>query len=189
MIEKLSFNPQSRRSFLRGTSTATLSAGAILLLAGGSASAATDAENDAGILNVALGLEHQAISAYSLGAPLLSKDVLKIALKFQADHKAHRDLLAGAIKKLGGKPVDALSDADVAKAINAASLKNEGDVLKAAAGLEQGAANAYISVIPKFKNNAYGQVAARLVADEVGHFTILNNALGGALAGTMSFGA
>ena len=50
----------SRRGFLRGTSAATLSAGAVLLLSGQEASAAShgDMANDAGILNVALGLEH-----------------------------------------------------------------------------------------------------------------------------------
>jgi rubrerythrin len=192
MIENFSINPQSRRSFLRGTSTATLSAGAILLLAGSTATAASssaDQEADAKILNIALGLEHQAIAAYGLGAPLLSKPVLAIALKFLKDHEAHRDALAGAIGKIGGKPVAALSTDAYAKGINAAALKNEGDVLKAAMGLELGAANAYISVVAGFKNTAYATIAARLAADEVGHFTILNNALGNPMIGTLGFGA
>jgi rubrerythrin len=192
MIETFSNNPQSRRSFLRGTSTATLSAGAILLLAGSTATAASssaDQESDAKILNIALGLEHQAIAAYGLGAPLLSKPVLAIALKFLKDHEGHRDALAKAIGSIGGKPVAALSTDAYAKAINAASLKNEGDVLKAAAGLELGAANAYISVIAGFKNTAYATVAARLAADEVSHWTILNNALGNQPLGTLGFGA
>ena len=191
MIENFSNSPQSRRSFLRSTSTATLSAGAILLLAGNSAvaSSSADGESDAKILNIALGLEHQAIAAYGLGAPLLSKPVLAIALKFLKDHEAHRDALAAAIGKIGGKPVAALTTDAYAKAINAAALKNEADVLKAAMGLEQGAANAYISVIAGFKNTAYATIAARLAADEVGHFTILNNALGNPMIGTLGFGA
>ena len=87
-----------RRSFLRGTSVAALSTGAVLLLAGRGADAAgskADVASDIGILNVALGLEHEGINAYTLGAKsgLLQKPVLDIALKFQDDHKAHRDLL------------------------------------------------------------------------------------------------
>jgi len=45
-------------------------------------------------------------------------------------------------------------------------------------------------VIPAFKSAALAQVAARLAADEVMHWTILNNALGRPLpAGGMPFGA
>ena len=59
----------SRRNFL--ATTATLSAGTVALLAGNSALAqgmAGNAAADVGMLNVALGLEHEAINAYQLGA-------------------------------------------------------------------------------------------------------------------------
>ncbi|MES2935904.1 MAG: ferritin-like domain-containing protein [Pseudomonadota bacterium] len=184
----------SRRSFLRGTSTAMLSTGAVLLLAGQDAGAAAskgDMSSDAGILNVALGLEHQGINAYTLGAQsgLLQKPVLEIALKFQADHKMHRDLLIGAITKLGGKPVEEKSLDTYAKALNAAQLASQEDILKLALSLELGATNAYLSVIPSFKDSAFAKVAARLAADEVAHWAILNNALGLPLPKPMLFGA
>ena len=77
-------NPISdRRQFLgRG---ATLSAAALALLAGRDALAAGlkgDVVKDVGILNVALGLEHEAINAYQLGAgsDLLQKPVLDVAV-------------------------------------------------------------------------------------------------------------
>ncbi|MES2260414.1 MAG: ferritin-like domain-containing protein [Pseudomonadota bacterium] len=182
-----------RRSFLRNGSAAVLSTGAVLLLAGQGATAASqgDAAADIGILNVALGLEHQGINAYTLGAKsgLLQKPVLDIALKFQADHKVHRDLLIDAIHKLGGKPVEEKSLDAYATALNAASLKNQADVLALAASLELGATNAYLGVIPAFKDHAYAKVAARLAADEVAHWTILNQALGLPLAKAMMFGA
>ena len=56
---------------------------------------AADTSKDVGILNVALGLEHEAINAYQLGAGsgLLKKAVLDVVVRFQADHKAHRDAL------------------------------------------------------------------------------------------------
>lgn len=183
-----------RRLFLRGTTTAMLSMGAVLLLAGqeaGAAGSKQNAANDVGILNVALGLEHQGINAYTLGAKsgLLQKPVLDIALKFQDDHKMHRDLLIGAIVKLGGKPVEEKSLEVYAKALNAGELKTQEDVLKLALSLELGATNAYLGVIPSFKDHSFAKVAARLATDEAAHWSILNNALGMPLPKAMMFGA
>jgi len=184
----------TRRSFLRGTTVAALSTGAVLLLAGQGAHAAggsADIANDVSILNVALGLEHEGINAYTLGAKsgLLQKPVLDIALKFQDDHKVHRDLLIATIRKLGGKPVEEKTLDAYAKALNAGQLKNQEDVLKLALGLELGATNAYLGVIPAFKDHAFAKVAGRLAADEVAHWAVLNNALGLALPKAMAFGA
>ena len=57
----------TRRLFLSGAGKATLSATAVALLAGCGTMAAqaamSDAAQDVGILNVALGLEHEAINA------------------------------------------------------------------------------------------------------------------------------
>jgi rubrerythrin len=194
MIKNLFEQSNTRRGFLRGTSAAMLSTGAVLLLAGKEANAAGtkgDAANDVGILNVALGLEHQGINAYTLGANsgLLQKPVLDIALRFQDDHKIHRDLLIGAIVKLGGKAVEEKSLDVYAKALNAAELKSQEDILKLALSLELGATNAYLSVIPAFKDSAFAKIAARLAADEVAHWAILNNALGLPLPKAMLFGA
>jgi rubrerythrin len=183
----------SRRNFL--ATTTMLSAGTVALLAGNTALAQGMAANpgaDVGILNVALGLEHEAINAYQLGAGsgLLQKPVLDIAVSFQSHHKQHRDALIATIQKLGGRPVEEKKLDDYAKALNAAALKNQGDVLDLAARLELGATNAYIGVIPAFKDSALAKVAARLAADEAMHWTILTNALGRPLpASALSFGA
>ncbi len=184
----------SRRLFLRGTTSAALSAGAVLLLAGQPARAAgskDDAANDVGILNTALGLEHEGINAYTLGAKsgLLQKPILAVAVKFQDDHKVHRDLLIGAITKLGGKPVEEKSLDAYAKALNAGQLKTQDDVLKLALGLELGATNAYLGVIPAFKDHSFAKVSARLAADEVSHWAVLNQVLGLPLPKAMLFGA
>ena len=184
----------SRRSFVGG---AALSAAAIALLAGRDALAASHAggqmaSQDVNLLNVALGLEHEGISAYTLGAQsgLLQKPVLDVAVRFQADHKEHADTLIGAIRKLGGKPAEAKPLAEYAKALKADTLKSQNDVLELAARLELGATNAYLGVIPSFKDSGLAKVAARLAADETMHWTILNNALGRPLpAGGMPFGA
>jgi rubrerythrin len=184
-----------RRGFLRASGITVLSASAVALLAGSEKMALAqsgNAANDVAILNTALGLEHEAISAYQIGATsgLLQKPVLDVAVKFQSDHKAHRDALTATIKKLGGAPVAARSDAEVAQALNAASLKTQTDVLRLAQRLEKGAANAYIGVIPSFSDKALAQVSARLAADEAVHWIVLSQALKDPLpANALSFGA
>jgi rubrerythrin len=179
----------SRRGMLKGVGV--LSAGAVMLLAGVKANAQTS-EGDVAILNVALGLEHEAINAYQLGAGsgLLQKAVLDVAVRFQADHKGHRDALIATIGKLGGKAVQEKSLDDYAKSLNAGAIKSQADILTLAARLELGAINAYLSVIPSFKDAQLAKVAGRLAADETMHWTLLNNALSRALpAGALSFGA
>jgi len=183
----------SRRGFLR--TGGTLSAVALSMLAGREALAQgmkADAGKDVEILNIALGLEHEAINAYQLGAGsgLLQKPVLDVAVQFQGHHKAHRDALAATIRKLGGQPVAEKKIDDYAKSLNAAALKSQADVLDLAARLELGATNAYLSVIPAMGDRELAKVAARLAADETMHFTVLAQALGRALPpGALSFGA
>ena len=181
----------TRRGFIGAA--AKLSALAVALLAGRDALAQGEGSpQDLSILNVALGLEWEGINAYTLGAQsgLLQKPVLEIAVRFQNDHKEHAETLAGAIRKMGGKPVQPKALGEYAKALKADTLKSQSDVLDLAARLELGATNAYIGVIPSFRDRGLAQVAARLAADEVMHWTILNNALGRPLpAGGMPFGA
>jgi hypothetical protein len=170
-----------------------LSAAAVALLAGSPALAQGEGHpQDIQILNVALGLEWEGIHAYTLGAQsgLLKKPVLDTAVRFQADHKEHAETLAGAIRRMGGKPVEPRPLAEYAKALHADRLKTQNDVLDLAVRLELGATNAYLGVVPSFNDRELARVAARLAADEVMHWTILNNALGRPLpAGGMPFGA
>ncbi len=186
----------ARRLFISRSSQLTLSAAAVGLLAGtggaARAQSSTAMSADVNILNVALGLEHEAIGAYQLGATsgLLQKPVLDIAVGFQTHHKAHRDALIATIRQLGGQPVMEKSLDDYAKALNAGTLKSQADVLTLAAKLELGATNAYLGVIPSLKDNKLGQVAARLAADETMHWTVLSQALGRTLpTGALTFGA
>lgn len=188
-----------RRLFLAGLGKASLSATAVALIVGCESMAASQDKQmaanpaqDVGILNVALGLEHEAIGAYQIGAEsgLLQKPVLDVAVLFQSQHKEHRDALSGAITKMGGKPVAAKPLGDYAAALKANSLKSQTDVLMLAARLERGAANAYLGVIPSFEDSGLAQVSGRLAADETMHWTVLAQALGQALpARALSFGA
>jgi len=186
---------QTRRSFLTASGTATLSAAAFGLIAGvprRSLAMASTMARDVDILNVALGLEHEAINAYQLGAQsgLLQKPVLDAAVLFQSHHKGHRDALIATIEKLGGRPVAEKPMAEYARALNAAAIKSQEDILNLAARLELGASNAYLGVIPSFQDVNLAKVAARLAADETMHWTALSGVLGRQLPGApLSFGA
>lgn len=185
-----------RRTVVRAAGGAALSAAAITLLAGcqsmgRSMSMAANPSKDVDILNVALGLEHEAIAAYQLGAEskLLSRPVLGVAVLFQSHHKEHRDALVATIGKLGGKPVASKSMQDYAASLEAAQIKSQADILMLAARLEKGAANAYLGVIPSFASEDLRKVAGRLAADETMHWTVLAQAINESLpANALSFG-
>jgi hypothetical protein len=198
MISRLMSIAQSRRTFLtRAAGGAVLSAAGVALLgqrealavgAGGSPG------SDVAILNVALGLEHEAIAAYRIGAEsgLLAQPVLDVAVLFQSQHKGHRDALIGAIMKLGGTPVaePPIAEFKSSAKLNVASIKNATDVLRLAQRLELGAVNAYLGVIPAFANHDLAKVAGRLAADETMHYTALTRALGDPLpTAALSYGA
>ena len=197
MTRPLNFSFPSRRQFLVGSATTTLSAAAVALLAGHPMLAAAKGEthgaaaSDAGTLNTALALEHEGINAYTLGAQsnLLEKPVLALAVKFQDDHKAHRDRLIKVIRTLGATPVQEKSLAEYAKDLEVDKLKSQSDVLNFAADLENEAVNAYLGIILAFHDRQFAHLAGQLAADETEHFTLLSNALGRPLPAPFSFGA
>ena len=174
----------TRRSLLGLTSKGVLSVAAVGLLANNPAMAAMGAKGgakgDIDILNVALGLEHEAINAYQIGAEsgLLDKGTLGVAVGFQSDHKFHRDALIATIGKLGGKAVAEKSRDEYVSGLNAAAIKSATDIVKLAQRLEKGAVNAYLGVIPAFVSKDLAAVAGKLAADEVLHYTALTSALG-----------
>jgi rubrerythrin len=141
---------------------------------------------DVDILNVALGLEHEAIEAYQIGAEtnLLQKPVLDVAVLFQGHHKAHRDALISAIQQMGGKPVDPKSREEYADGLEVSSIKGQADILRLAQRLERGAANAYLGVIPSFADKGLAQVSAKLASDETAHWALLSQVLGDSFPST-----
>ncbi len=178
----------SRRGVLFGTGTLSI-AGLAVMMGTGTAALAHAAPKhpaakakpgqDVQILNAAIALEHEGIAAYTLaaGSGLLQPAVVKIGVTFRGHHMLHRDELIKAVEALGGKPVAARTDAEYATALNAGSLHNQTDVLRLAQGLERGAANAYLGLIPSL-GSAYHQIAARMAGDEAFHYAVLSQALG-----------
>ena len=128
---------------------------------------------DVTILNVALGLELEAIAAYKAGAgsKLLSGAALDMAGSFLKDHERHRDLLVAWIHRLGGTPVQAKSAYDFGTITSAA------DIVNLAHRLEQGAADAYLANAGNLTNAGVLDDAAGVLVDEVRHATALKMAL------------
>ena len=177
IVPSLEIARPHRRSFV---TAGVLSATAVALLGGRDALAAKNAKGDMSgdiaILNAALAAELQAIAAYQVGAEsgLLTAAVKPVALEFQGHHKAHADVLAGVVKKMGGQPVSAKSKYD----FPVDKLKNQTDVLQFAAGLEKGAVSAYVGAVPKFSDRSLSQAAATILGDEAMHWAVLRNVLG-----------
>lgn len=186
------FDP-SRRRALSGACGLALSGSAVALL-GRVAHAqgmGASSSQDVSILNVAVGLEYEGINAYSIAlkSGLLGSNASKAAAKFRDDHRRHNDLLISTIRKLGGEPVAEKSETEYARALNVDLLKNETDVLELAATLELGATNAYLGVIPAFREPGLAKAAGRLAADEASHFALLNFDLGRPFYPALGFGA
>lgn len=175
-------NVNSRREFFTQTGLFSLGALAAITLGkatpGWAATKSTSTIDDLNILNSALGHEYQAIAAYQVGAEsgLLQKATLDVAVKFQGHHKAHAQALAATIEKLGGKAVTSKTPAEYAFPVE--QLKTQADVLQFAAGLESGAASAYLGALPKFHNKELISAAGSILGDETMHWAILLNALG-----------
>jgi bacterioferritin (cytochrome b1) len=176
---------QSRRKIFSGSATVLSAAGMLALLNVSARAAGTTAKGenltqDVRLLNAALSLEDEGIGAYQIGAEskLLTPDVLKVAVIFQGHHKQHRDDLIAAIKRLGGTPVKAKPLPEYAKALNAASLKDQTGVLRLALKLERGATNAYLGLIPSLDQSDLYVFAARTAADESFHAAVLGQVLG-----------
>ena len=173
--------PASRRSLLRGTAQAALSATAVALIAGCESMAqgqrGGDTANDVQILNTALGLEWEAIAAYQVGAQsgLLQPPVLAVAVAFQGDHKEHAEVLANAVRRLGGTPVQAKAVADYR--FPTQDLRTQADVLRFAAGLEKAAASAYLGAVPMFGNRELAKASASILGVEAQHWALLRQAL------------
>lgn len=178
-----------RRAILKlaGLTSATFALGAVgaseSLAATKKRSGSATAGADVGVMQGALALEHEGIAAYKIaaGSGLLSQGTIAVATVFLGHHEGHRDALAKLIAQMGGKPVEPKTNDDYIKELNIAALKSEADVVKFAAGLEQGAANAYVGQVAALKDHQIAHLFAQLGTDEAVHWALLNSAAGGSV--------
>jgi rubrerythrin len=145
-----------------------------------SAPSAAQTNADLAILNAAIDLEQQAIWAYTTAAGKLSstdvgKIVLSVASKNLEHHKQHRDLLAGAVKQLGGTPAPAKDRYDLSTYIDAkeGNLDSDANIAKLALALEFDAALAYNDAFAQLSNKDLVMAASTIGPNEVAHATAI----------------
>lgn len=133
--------------------------------------------DDVATLNVALGLEYQAIYAYTVaaGLGLLSDATKGVATLFMHQHEEHASIEADTVKKLGGTPVAKQDKYDLG---DTSGIKTEKDVLAFALGLEQQAAVTYLKVAGTFMHKELIPVVAGIGANEAQHAALLRFAMG-----------
>lgn len=168
----------SRRELLKLGMLAGV-AGATNLVSWGFARPAFAMDHDAhdiAILNVALGLEDQAIWAYRTAAGKLTNSavgqtVKYIAVQNMSDHIQHRVTLEGAIRKLGGSPVHARSSYDLSSYIHRGegNLDSDANIAKLALALEVDAVLAYQANVPKLRMPSVQMAALGILPDEASH--------------------
>jgi rubrerythrin len=95
-------------------------------------------------------------------------------VQFQDQHKQHADVLAAAVRKLGGSPNAPKSS----YAFPVEQLKTQADVLRFAAGLEQGAVSAYLGAVSILEGRDLARAAASILGDEAMHWAVLRYVLG-----------
>lgn len=168
----------SRRQILLAGALAGV--GGAFGLAGLTSPSAAQSSGDVAILNAAIDLENQAIFAYTAAAGKLSttdvgKTVLAVALKNVEDHKKHRDLLAGAVKSLGGTATTAKDSYDLSSYINAkeGGLDSDANIAKLALALEFDAALAYNDAFSQLGSKQLVAAASTIGPNEVAHATAI----------------
>jgi rubrerythrin len=173
----------SRRKMLVGSTIAGLSGALTLSAIEPSRATSNSSSNDVEILNNALYYEHQAIWAYEVAAGKLSNSdvgntVKAIALKNQADHKAHRDTLAKVVESLGGTPVEAEESYDISSYLDRGegNLDSDVNIAKLALALEIDAAIAYTQEIAKLQTPELITAGASIGSDESAHATAIRAA-------------
>lgn len=180
----------SRRAFVAGVVVTPL-------VAGGPARAHDDARareapagaGDIALLDALLGIEHATLVVYRDAATcnLLDPALQDAAARHAADHRAHRELLAATIRRLGGKPHDAVQGREPGEGAGWRSAAEAVDVI---ARHERAGADACLRFVPALRDRQLAKIVARIAADEAMHWTLLNAALGRRPPGAaLSFGA
>lgn len=207
-LRRLAEDATSRKRFLRGLGggAAAAGVGALLAACGGksnsssrSASPAAAATTPAGvksdiaIVNYALTLEFLEAQFYSdVIASGLVKDpkVASLAKKFGETEQQHVEALTGAVKKLGGTPVDK-PKASFQSVIDGGLKK----ILETAATVENLGAAAYLGQASRINNKDILAAALSIHSVEARHAAALNELVGrgfmgsNALSGSIPDGA
>lgn len=139
-----------------------------------------DLQKDIDVLNVSLGGEYFGIAAYqaAIESGLLQDGVRSVAEKFQADHKQHAQRIREAILGREGTPIEPRAWEEYAQEFPPPALRNQTDVLRYAANLEQSAASGSVESVSQFSSPELARLAASIAGVEAMHWSVLLGALG-----------
>jgi rubrerythrin len=157
--------PIPRRRFLQ-LAGGSVGAAALLSACGDSASAIDTSgfgEDDVGVLNFALTLEHVNAGFYAalVDAAILAYTPRQLAEWFAVQEEEHVTVLSEEIKKLGGKPVAPLE--------TSFSFDDEADALAQADELENAIAAGYLGQLLSVKSEAAQNVVFAIHTVEARH--------------------
>jgi bacterioferritin (cytochrome b1) len=129
------------------------------------------ARTDVEVLNRLLDLEHQAIAAYTAGAPLLAPAAAQAAKQFLAQELNHADGLGKLIKAAGGEPHKPPASYDLG------SPHGSDDVLRLLHAIESAQLAAYLDAIPRLQPARVRTMAAAFFANDAQHISVVRSLL------------
>lgn len=168
----------TRRRLLGELSSFALSTTALSFAMGASrADAVTgyDPREDIFYLNKALAKEHNVIMSYdfSIETGLFEKIAFESFNFILTDHNRHKDLITGAIAKLGGDPVQPPSREEFRKGFDAELIRTGSDALRFNLRFEVESYVVWSEIATYIKDPTLVSMSANCAADEAIHRAIL----------------
>ncbi len=140
--------------------------------------AMAQADGDAAILEAAIGLEQQAVFAYTAAAASGKLGPAgAVAKLFAEQEQEHADALIAAQKKLGGKVPPKPTMAEDVEGLAEAAGGDAKSILEFAIELETAAVGAYYDAHGKLKSPELLSAGASIMANEGQHLVVLRQAL------------
>ena len=155
----------------------TLLAATSIPLLLGVRNAFAQADDDASILEEAIGLEQTAVVAYdtAAGSGLLDEATTRVVQVFRDQEREHADGLTTALEALGGSAPEPPT-ADSIEGLG--GLRGQEDVVNFAIELETMAVAAYYDAHQKLRDPMLLQTGASIMANEGQHLVVLRQAVG-----------
>ena len=135
------------------------------------------ADDDASILEAAIGLEQQAVLAYTAAAKgdKLGRGSGRL---FARQEQEHADVLIAALKDLGGTGPERPSNPREIPGLAEAAAGSQDDFARFAIEFETAAVQAYYEATARLKDPKLLSAAVSIMANEAQHLVVLRQAIG-----------
>lgn len=138
------------------------------------------ADDDASIVEAAIGLEQQAVLAYTAAAKgdKLGRGSGRAARLFARQEQEHADVLIAALKDLGGTAPEKPSNPREIPGLAEAAAGSQDDFARFAIEFETAAVQAYYEATARLKDPKLLSAAVSIMANEAQHLVVLRQAIG-----------